>query len=75
MNKHKIFGGIVCAGLGILAVGAIVRRRRAIYNMWDGCSCDCGCYHDGEGDNNPCHMACAGMAGEDDFDDEAMAGE
>lgn len=75
MNKYKIFGCITCVGLGILAVGAFVRRKRAIRDLQTVCCCDCGCYHDDDGDGNPCHMACAGMAGEDDFDDEAMAEE
>lgn len=75
MNKSKIFKGIVAVGLSALVVGAIVYRRRAIRNMWDGRSCGCGCGYDDDGDGNPCHMTCAGMADEDDFDDEVMDGE
>lgn len=73
MNKHKIFKGIACVCLGILVVDAIVDLKRAIDGLRGECCCDgCCC---GEGDGNPCHMTCAGMAGEDDFDDEAMSGE
>ena len=75
MNKHKIFKGIACVCLGILVVDAIVDLKRAIDGLRGEHCCDGCCCGEGNGDSNPCHMACAGMADEDDFVDEAMAGE
>lgn len=70
MNKHKIFKGIVVACLGVLVIDALVDLKLALDSLRGECGCDC--CGDDDGGGNPCHMTCAGMAGENDFDDSAM---